>query len=157
MNVIYFTLGQSLLDGEIRRQVLRIPEVSAALQQAQPSHDVDLMSCLLLDEEYRKVSVETKSALTDLVQQGLFERFCRARIPYADIIRRSTYRGPAAAAKEFKWLLRTGDPLTIYVIGPGLDEVPMLVKDHRAEFIDVIDRDPELQWFWAELKKVAHA
>lgn len=157
MVVIYFTAGQSLLDGDIRRQVLRIPEVLRTLQEAQPNHDVDLLSCLTLDDEYRKLSVATKDALTDLVQQGLFERFCRARVPYSDIVRRSTYRGPAAVAKEFRWLLSTGEPLKIYVIGPGLDEVPMLVKDHRAEFIDVIDRDPELQWFWAELKKVANA
>lgn len=157
MNVIYFASGDALKDGEIRRQCLRIPEVLTVVQLAQKEHDLDLMSCLSLDEEYRKLNEFQAREFRDLVQQGLFERFCRLRVPYADTIRRSQYRSVAGAVKEFKWMLRTGEPTTIYVIGPGMDEVPRLVSAPNASWIDVIDNDPQLAWFWGELKKAANA
>lgn len=157
MVFVYFTAGETLGDGEIRRQCLRIPEVMTAVREAQREHDLDLMSCLGTDDEYRKMNDFQRRELTALVQKGLFERFCRFRIPYADIIRRSNYRAAAAVAKEFNWLLRSGDPITVYVIGPALDEVPALVANPKAEWIDIIDHDPQLAWFWGGIKKAANA
>lgn len=158
MNLIYFTSGSGLFDGDVRRQCLRIAEVLSAVQGAQAAHkDWDLMSSLMLDEEFDKLDETRRRELTRLVQWGLFEKFCRHRIPYADMFYRVNYASPTLVAKEFRWLLRTGDPLTIYVVGPGLDEVPLILKDHRAEFIETIDFDDSLQWFWSGLKKVANA
>lgn len=157
MNLIYFTAGDGLADGELRRQTLRISEVLAAIKSAQADHDLDLMSCASLDDEFRKLTVFQRRELTELIQQGLFERFCRLRIPYADTIRRSNYGSLAAVAKELKWVLRSGEPASIYVIGPGVDEVPHLVRAPNAKFIDTIQHDPALSWFWGELKKAANA
>jgi hypothetical protein len=161
MNLLYFTSGHSLQDGEIRRQLLRIPEVLQVLRMAQAKHESwDLIASLLLDEEYARLSLEQREELIQIVQHALFERFTKTRIPFADLIRRSTFVSPAAVAREFAWRLEkepTLARLTVYVIGPGLDEVPMLLKDPRVEFIDLIDDDPALQWFWPELTRAADA
>ncbi|MBX2989285.1 MAG: hypothetical protein KF802_15460 [Bdellovibrionaceae bacterium] len=158
MNLIYFTNGAGLADGEIRRQCARIPEVLASLQDAQASHPTwDILNTFLLDEEFARADGDQRRDLVRWTQWGLFERFCRQRIVYAEIFYRVNYASPLLVAKEFRWLLRTGEPVKIYVIGPGLDEVPMLLRDARAEFIEAIDADPSLAWFWSGLKKVANA
>lgn len=157
MNIVYFTGGEVLNDGEIRRQCLRIPEVLTAVQGLQKAHDLDLMSCLSLDDEFRKMNEFQQKHMRDLIQQGIFERFCRLRIPYAEIFYRSQYRSAAAVAKEIKWLLRTGERMDVYVVGPGLDEVPHLVAEPKAKWVEVIENDPRLDWFWGELRKASNA
>lgn len=157
MNVIYYTAGSALADGEIRRQCLRIPEVLAILQEAQRGRKSDLISCLALEDEWRKLSTADRAELISVVQQGLFARFCQAQIPHGEVIRRSDYQGPMFVAKELRWMLASAGSISVHVIGPGLDEVPMVLKDHRVEFIDVIENDPALHWFWSEIKRIAHA
>lgn len=155
MNLVYFTSGVGLQDAEIRRQVLRIPEVLTHLRKSPPEGESwDYLGSLLLEDEYQKLCPVQKRHLINLVQQGLFERFMRTRQPYTEIFRRASFARAQDVVREFQWLLRGGESLRIFVIGPGLDEVPMLLRHPRAEFIDVIDQDPQLQWFWSELSRV---
>lgn len=159
MNLIYFTDGGSLLDGDVRRQALRIPEVLSAVRAEQPSvnSDGDLMSQVLLDDLFAKLCPVRKTWLCGVIQNAIFQRFCATRTTYTEMIRRKEFRSAAAVAKEINWQARSGEPVTVYVIGPGLDEVPLLVKSPKIEFVDVIDQDPGLQWFWPALQKVANA
>lgn len=157
MTIVYFADGEVLDDGEIRRQCLRIPEVQTAVNKLQKAHDLDLVSVITLDDEFRKLNEFQQKHMKDLIQQGIFERFCRLRLPYSEIFYRSQFRSAAAVVKEIKFLLRGGEPCDIYVVGPGMDEVPQMVNEPHARWIDVIDNDPQLQWFWGELRKAANA
>lgn len=159
MNLVYFTSGHGVLDGDIRRQVLRIPEVLGHLNKAPSStgDSWDVWPSLLLDEEFAKLEVSRRVYLINLIQQGLFERFCRLRVPYVELLRRASYVSPQAVANEMNLILGPHAEGTVYVIGPGLDEVPLLVRQPRVEFVDIIDQDPALHWFWPELRRVAQA
>lgn len=159
MNLIYFTDGKSLNDGDVRRQALRIPEVLTAIRAEQPSDSAsgDVLSEMLLDDQFNKLCPVRRTQLCRVVQNAIFERFCRTRTPYTEMIFRRDFRSASAVAKELNWQARTGEPVVVYVIGPGLDEVPLMAKNPKIEFVDVIDADPGLQWFWPALQKAANA
>ncbi len=154
MNLVYFTSGEGLQDVEIRRQVLRIPEVLSHLRKfSNEDEGWDYLGSLLLEEEFVKLCPVRRRHLTNLVQQGLFERFNRARQPYEEMIRRVCFTSAEDVLRQFQWYLRTDEALRVFVIGPGLDEVAFHLRNTRAEFIDMIDHDPQLQWFWSEIRE----
>lgn len=155
MNIIYFTAGDTLLDGELRRQSLRIPEVLISVNQSPLKKEVDLLVSLLLDEEFKKLTKLQVNIFIQAAQEGLFERFCRARVPYAEIIRRRDHRDAAGAAHEILAHATVGEKTKVYVIGPGMDDVTQRLRGKSFEVIDVIANDPLLDWFWPEIKKAA--
>lgn len=74
---------------ELRSGVLRIPEVTARLREAQAIFDeaaraadssqIDLMSVLSSDDEFFFRNIQLKSLLAAIVQVGLFDRFLKTQ------------------------------------------------------------------------------
>lgn len=158
MNFVYFTNGSSLLDHETRRQSLRIAEVLSSLQSAQKSHpNWDVMSSVILEEEFRRLTDDQKKEIRNLIQWGLFERFRRSGISYTEVIHRDHFATTSALVKQFAWLLKSDQPTTVFVVGPGVDEIPMILKNPQVKFVDIVERDPTLSWFWSSLSQVANA
>lgn len=157
MNVVYITSGQILNDGSVRRQALRVPEVLAALQEVQVNYRIDLLATCLLDDEFRRLGKPIKAELIAILQRGLFQRFLKFQIPYLQMISRHDFQSLAAVAKELRWIAHTNSIQNVYVVGPGLDEVPLLIPDRQLRFIDTVAFDAELDWFWSELAKAANA
>lgn len=115
------------------------------------------MSSVILEEEFRRLSDERKKELRNLIQWGLFERFRKTGIEYTEVIHRDHFATTAALINHFAWLLKRDEAATIFVVGPGIDELPMILKNPRVEFVDVIEHDPTLNWFWPSLSKAANA
>ena len=155
MNVVYFTNGETLFDHELRRQCLRIPEVLQSINQSPLKEQIDWPSSLLLDDEFRKLEAPVQQRVIQYIQQGLFDRFCQSNVPYADILRRPPKGTAQEVIQTLQAFISAQSSLCVYVIGPGLDEVSIRLKSPKLRWIDVIENDPLLSWFWPPLAKTS--
>lgn len=158
MNIVYFTAAESLADGDLRRQCIRIPEVLSRISRSQEEHlGWDLVGSLVLDDVHAKLSGEKQRILHEIVQHGIFERWMKERIPYAERLRRFDFRTSKAVVRELQRLKGEDRDISVFVIGPGYDEVCSQLMRKGFTFFDVIAQDPALSWFWPEMKKALQA
>jgi hypothetical protein len=178
MRILYFTDGAGIDLLGIRESVLRIPEVLTSLRRGQEqARYVDLMQVMSLsDGEFRQIPSVLRTLLINLVQRGLHQRWVN-RDQRADLIlRRINHRsldelknvvhnfinakvaGASVATKDLH-LLHFMDKVEITVIGPGYDEVEFWLrkqvatrKDIEVQIKDVIAADPNLEWFWPQVR-----
>lgn len=179
MRILYFTDGAGIDLQGIRESVLRIPEVLTSLRRGQEQAKyVDLMQVMSLpDEDFRLVPSVLRTYLINLVQRGLHQRWinrdhradlvlrrinCRSydevKAEIASFIR-AKLDGRAVATKDLH-LLHFFDHVEITIIGPGYDEIELWLRrevavlgDVKVSVKDVIDSDPQLDWFWPQVKE----
>jgi hypothetical protein len=84
-NALVFS-GRNGLDFiELRQGVVRIPEVTLRLREAQAIFDrmegveIDLLSMICSDDELFFKNIQLKSLLSAIVQVGLFDRYCKSQ------------------------------------------------------------------------------
>ena len=83
-DALVFTGGHSLSFREVRTNIVRIPEVTARLREAQTLWDwlhperVDLLNFLTFDDELYSVRPELGELAGLLVQLGLYDRYLKA-------------------------------------------------------------------------------
>ncbi|WII71926.1 hypothetical protein QJS83_15795 [Bdellovibrio sp. 22V] len=179
MRILYFTDGAGIDLLSIRESVLRIPEVLTSLRRGQEqARYVDLMQVMSLpDEEFRQVPVVLRTLLINLVQRGLHQRWIN-RDHRADLIlRRINYRcfgdiqrevlnfvrgkvERKSVATENLHLLHFLSHVEITIIGPGYDEIEIWLRrevsrmaDVKVLIKDVIASDPQLDWFWPQVRQ----
>jgi hypothetical protein len=180
MRVLYFTDGAGIDLLGIRQSLLRIPEVLTSLRKGQEqARYVDLMQVMnLADEEFRQAPNVLRTFLVNLVQRGLHQRWIN-RDHRADLIlRRINYRNFSeiqAAVLDFiaqkngggrklktdkLHLLHFLSHVEITIIGPGYDEIEIWLRreissrgDLKVLIKDVIASDPQLDWFWPEVRQ----
>ncbi|HEY8269603.1 MAG TPA: hypothetical protein VIG33_01840, partial [Pseudobdellovibrionaceae bacterium] len=162
MNVVYFTLGESISDIEVRAQLLRVPEVLADLRQAQNLiPNMDLLSIMGSQELFKKISKEFQLKLAQLLQEALFKRWKRAEIRYDIILERRKLSDSAVWRKSLKDLLHNSAEFQIYVFGPGFDDLEYEINKLKFKvppqiFLhEVISEDPLLDWFWPNITQDA--
>ncbi|MGZ3771927.1 MAG: hypothetical protein ACXVCR_19385, partial [Bdellovibrio sp.] len=128
-------------------------------------------------EDFRQVSSVLRNYLINLVQRGLHQRWIN-RDHRADLIlRRINFRSfsdlkvevlsfirskmevQKIATKEVR-LLHFFSHVEITIIGPGYDEIEIWLrreisnrKDIQVLIKDVIASDPQLDWFWPQVKE----
>jgi hypothetical protein len=159
MNVVYFTLGDSIQDIEIRAQLLRIPEVLSDLRQAQNVlPNVDLMSVMGSQDMFMKLPKEFQRKLAQLLQEALFKRWkFTAMVKYDLILERRKYETPKEWLATLKVLMQKSPEIHIYVLGPGFDELEYEVSKIKVKnapqiyLHEVISEDPQLEWFWPSI------
>lgn len=179
MRILYFTDGAGIDLQGIRESVLRIPEVLTSLRRGQESaRYVDLMQVMALsDEDFRLIPSVLRNYLINLVQRGLHQRWIN-RDHRADLIlRRINYRsfselkqevlnfirgkteGKAVATQDLH-LLHFLSHVEITIIGPGYDEIEIWLRreistkgDMKVLIKDVIASDPQLDWFWPQVRE----
>ncbi|MGZ3775126.1 MAG: hypothetical protein ACXVCY_12445 [Pseudobdellovibrionaceae bacterium] len=183
MRILYFTDGAGIDLQGIRQSVLRIPEVLTSLRQGQEqARYVDLMQVMLLpDDEFRLVSAVLRTFLINLVQRGLHQRWIN-RDHRADIIlRRINYRSFSEVKNEVLNYIRSKvdrqkvatkdlhllhffSHIEITIIGPGYDEIEIWLRrdisihqNIQVLIKDVIASDPQLDWFWPQVKEAFSA
>lgn len=180
MRILYFTDGAGIDLLGIRESVLRIPEVLTSLRRGQESaRYVDLMQVMCLpDEDFRLVPSVLRNYLINLVQRGLHQRWIN-RDHRADlIIRRINHRSFADIKREVLNFIRTKSDsgksvatqdlhllhflshVEITIIGPGYDEIEIWLRreianksDVKVLIKDVIASDPQLDWFWPQVRE----
>lgn len=179
MRILYFTDGAGIDLLGIRESVLRIPEVLTSLRLAQEqTRYVDLMQAMSLsDEDFRQVPAVLRNFLINTVQRGLHQRWIN-RDQRADLIlRRINYRSFSGIQKEVLNFIRgkkegqgvaTQDlhlmhfvgRVEITIIGPGYDEIEIWLRrevstksDLKVLIKDVIASDPQLDWFWPQVRE----
>jgi len=162
MNVVYFTLGESIADIEIRTQLLRIPEVLSDLRQAQDIlKGVDLISIMGSQEIFLQQPKEFQLKLAQLMQEALFKRWKLSQVKYDVIIERRTLSDSKVWRASLKELLQKHPEFHIYVFGPGFDDLEYEVsklkfKNPPQIFLhEVISEDPMLDWFWPSIMQNA--
>ena len=162
MNVVYFTLGESVSDIEIRTQLLRIPEVLADLRLAQNIiPDVDIISLMGSQDLFKKTPKEFQAKLAQLLQEALFKRWKLAMVKYDVILERRKFEDPEQWRKALAEVLKLKSEFHIYVVGPGFDNLEYEIgkisfKNPPQIFLhEVISEDPMLDWFWAGIMQDA--
>lgn len=158
MNVVYFTLGESIADIEIRAQLLRIPEVMADLRLAQNMiPNVDIISLMGSQELFNKTPKEFQAKLAQLLQEALFKRWKLAMVRYDVILERRKFEKLEEWRKNLKEVLHKTNEFHFYVVGPGFDNLEYEIgkikfKNPPQIFLhEVISEDPMLDWFWTEI------
>lgn len=160
MTVIYFTDGALLEDEAIRRTLLRIPEVLELIRKSQVEFlDHDLYLVMNNQDAYMTLNFAQRRHLKNLLQRALFERWCQPRTTkrkkgFDLIIRRQDYMSVQRLRDVFS-RLATVDNLKVITIGPGFDDLKYILKDvFNVQILndDVIDKDPNLGWFWSEVR-----
>jgi hypothetical protein len=159
MNVVYFSVGDSIQDIEIRAQVLRIPEVLADLRQAQKMlPNIDLISVMASQELFVQLPKEFQGKVSQLVQEALFKRWkFSAMIKYDLVLERRRFETPKEWQATLKVLMQKNPEIHVYVLGPGFDDLEYeigKIKLHDAPQIylhEVISEDPLLEWFWPNI------
>lgn len=179
MRILYFTDGAGIDLLGIRESVLRIPEVLTSLRRGQEqARYVDLMQVMSLpDEDFRLVPSVLRNYLINLVQRGLHQRWIN-RDHRADLVlRRINYRSFAeikqdvlsyirgralerGVATQDLQLLHFLGHIEITIIGPGYDEIEIWLRreistrgDVKVLIKDVIASDPQLDWFWPQVRE----
>ena len=180
MRILYFTDGAGIDLLGIRESVLRIPEVLTSLRRGQESaRYVDLMQVMSLpDDEFRQVPNVLRNYLINLVQRGLHQRWIN-RDHRADlIIRRINHHSftdikrevlgfiraktdeESSVATQNLHLLHFLSHVEITIIGPGYDEIEIWLRreiatmsDVKVLIKDVIASDPQLDWFWPQVRE----
>jgi len=155
MNVVYFTLGESIVDIEIRTQLLRVPEVLADLRLAQNMiPNVDIVSLMGSQELFEQTPKEFQAKLAQLLQEALFKRWKLGMVHYDAILERRKFAKSEEWRKALKEVLHQTNEFHFYVIGPGFDNLEYEVGKIRFKnppqiFLhEVISEDPMLEWFW---------
>jgi hypothetical protein len=167
MKLLYFTLGNSILDEQIRRQLVRIPEVLSELRKMKiqsKSHGYDAVMAFLglndIQNSERKGDI--KGSFEDwvqVVQRGLFLRLRKTGFKYSGLIKRGRLNSQLSVESTLLPLLQSKNFIEIYVVGPGFDDLKMVIADIQkkyrlqceVEFIDIIHEDKKLHWFWSEI------
>lgn len=179
MRILYFTDGAGIDLLGIRESVLRIPEVLTSLRRGQEqARYVDLMQVMTLpDEEFRQVSTVLRTLLINLVQRGLHQRWINRDHRSDIILRRINFRTFAEVKGEVLNFIRSKmerqkvatkdlhllhffSSVEITIIGPGYDEIELWLrreissrKDIQVLIKDVIASDPQLDWFWPQVRE----
>jgi len=84
-NAVVFAGRNALDSSELRTNIVRIPEVTIRIRQAQKilesmsQENVDLLGVLAADDETFFKNLKQKSLLAAIVQVGLFDRFSRTQ------------------------------------------------------------------------------
>ena len=179
MRILYFTDGAGIDLSGIRESLLRIPEVLTSLRRGQEqARNVDLMQVMALpDDEFRQVPSVLRTLLINLVQRGLHQRWVN-RDHRADLILRrinhrsfddiksevvnfirSKQNGKDVKSKDLH-LLHFMSHIEITIIGPGYDEIEIWLRreistrtDVKVLIKDVIASDPQLDWFWPQVRE----
>ncbi|WP_413287874.1 hypothetical protein [Bdellovibrio sp. HCB337] len=162
MNVVYFTLGESIADIEIRSQLLRVPEVMADLRQAQEIvPNMDLVSIMGSQELFMQQPKEFQLKLAQLLQEALFKRWKLSQVKYDTIVERRKFSDSNEWRKNIKELLHQAPEFHMYVFGPGFDDLEYEIgklkfKTPPQIFLhEVISEDPMLDWFWPTIMQGA--
>jgi len=162
MNVVYFTLGESIIDIEIRSQLLRVPEVMSDLRQAQSiAPEMDLISIMGSQELLMKMPKDFHLKLAQLLQEALFKRWKISQVKYDVIVERRKYSDSTAWRRALKELLHQNNEFHFYIFGPGFDDLEYEIgklkfKSPPQIFLhEVISEDPMLDWFWPTIMQGA--
>ncbi|MGZ3745145.1 MAG: hypothetical protein ACXWRE_08220 [Pseudobdellovibrionaceae bacterium] len=162
MNVVYFTLGDSIRDVEVRTQLLRVPEVLKDLRQAQNMiPNMDLISIMGSQDIFSKISYDFQLKLAQLLQEALFKRWKAAGTRYDIILERRKLQDSTVWRKTLKELLQNSAEFHIYVFGPGFDDLEYEINKLKFKippqiFLhEVISEDPLLDWFWPSITQHA--
>lgn len=167
MKLLYFTLGTSLLDEQVRRQLVRIPEVLSEIRkvklQAKLQSQDPVMAFLGLND-FKNTNL--KGSLEDwvaIVQKGLFHRLRKTGFQYSGPLKRVRLQTTLSLESVFVPLLQSKSLIEIHVIGPGFDDLKIQLESIQKRFqlhcevifIDVINEDKKLGWFWSEIGEPA--
>ncbi|MEN0058560.1 MAG: hypothetical protein AAGB31_06980 [Bdellovibrio sp.] len=179
MRILYFTDGAGINLLGIRESLLRIPEVITSLRCGQEqARYVDLMQVMSLpDDEFHQVPSVLRNYLVNLVQRGLHQRWIN-RDHRADLIlRRINFHSFAEIKQEVLRFIRSKaegkkipvqdlhllhffSQVEITIIGPGYDEIEIWLRreistrgDIKVLIKDVIASDPQLDWFWPQVRQ----
>jgi len=162
MNVAYFTLGESIVDIEIRAQLLRVPEVLSDLRLAQNRiPNMDLVSVMGSQDLFMQTPREFQLKLAQLLQEALFKRWKMSGATYDAIVERRKYGNSDQWRKSLKEILQQSAEFHFFVFGPGFDDLEYEVSKIRFReppqiFLhEVISEDPMLDWFWPTIMQVA--
>lgn len=160
---MYFTLGTSLLDEQVRRQLVRIPEVLSEIRkvklQAKLQSQDPVMAFLGLND---LKNTNLKGSLEDwvaVVQKGLFNRLRKTDFKYSGLFKRSRLNSHSSLESVFVPLLQSKSMIEIYVVGPGFDDLKTHIDriqksfhlNCEVVFVDIISQDSKLRWFWSEI------
>ncbi len=181
MRILYFTDGAGIDLQGIRESVLRIPEVLTSLRRGQEqARYVDLMQVMCLtDDEFQLIPSVLRNYLINLVQRGLHQRWVNRDHRADAVLRRINFRDFSEIKAELLALFRQKDQLKnvptrdlqlthflsrveITIIGPGYDEIELWLrkevahcKDVKVTVKDVIAADPQLDWFWPQVRELS--
>ena len=160
MTVIYFTDGALIEDLHIRKSLLRIPEIIQCLRENQTEFlNCDLFIAMMDQEVFELLNYHQKSRLKILLQHSLFQRWQNQKIEPDLIIRRRDYDDFSQLAATFL-KLSTIEEIKIVTIGPGFDELEsflrLQLKLISCPQYDMIHQDPNLNWFWNDVKSGLH-
>lgn len=179
MRILYFTDGAGIDLPGIRNSLLRIPEVLTSLRKGQEqARYVDLMTVMSLDEEdFRQIAPVLRNFLINLVQRGLHQRWVNRGHRADLVIRRIHFRDFSEIKTKIRDFIRNKSHglkvnpenlhllhflkhVEITIIGPGYDEVETWLRrdistrgDIKVLIKDVIDSDPQLDWFWPQIRE----
>lgn len=155
MTVIYFTDGALIEDLQIRKSLLRIPEVLQCLRENQSEFlNSDLYIAMMDQRVFNQLNYHQKTRLKQLLQNSLYERWLKQGIEPDLIVRRKDY-ADFSQLKEMFSRLATLDNLKVVTIGPGFDELEAYLRKMKLEsnpLSDMISQDPKLGWFWEDVK-----
>lgn len=152
MKILYFTEGRSLESRELREQLARIPEVLSEIKKMKGCKLQPLLSFLDCGSNYQP--------WVRVVQRGILSRLRKSGFKYSALIRREMLSDEKLQAQLLS-MMQSRSQIEFYVIGPGYDNLHLLIKKIQNEFSldcevifnDVIGSDPRLTWFWAEVRK----
>jgi hypothetical protein len=179
MRILYFTDGAGIDLPGIRQSLLRVPEVLASLRKGQEqARYVDLMTVMSLDEEgFKEIPSVLRTLLINLVQRGLHQRWVNRGHRADMILRRINFRSFTEIKSEIRDFIRAKSQglkvnpenlnlmhflshVEITIIGPGYDEIEIWLRreissrgDIKVLIKDVIASDPQLDWFWPQVKE----
>lgn len=156
MTVIYFTDGALIEDLHIRKSLLRIPEIIQALRENQDEFlNCDLFIAMMDQNLFNQLNYHQKSRLKNLIQTALYERWCRQGIEPDLIIHRKKYNDFSEVCATFA-KLATIEGLRVVTVGPGFDELEKFLRQSlklETQILhDMISVDPQLNWFWDDVK-----
>ena len=157
MMVIYFTDGALIEDLHVRKSLLRIPEIIQALRENQDEFlNCDLFIVMMDQNLFNQLNFHQKFRLKALLQAALFQRWRNQGGEPDLIVRRTDYSRFSEVADVFA-KLTTLDQVQVVTIGPGFDELESHLKLHfkidvQLPNYDIISQDPQLQWFWSDIK-----
>ena len=156
MTVIYFTDGALIEDLHIRKSLLRIPEIIQCLRENQGEFlNCDLFIAMMDQTVFGQLNYHQKLRLKTLLQTALYDRWARQGGNPDLIVRRRDYTHFSEIADLFI-KLSTLEKLQVVTIGPGFDELESYLKRRTSPetkpHFDVISQDPNLTWFWSDVK-----
>lgn len=156
--MVYFTLGDSIADLEVRTQLLRIPEVLSDLRQARELvPEMDLVAMMGSEDAFKKMPEAFQKKLAQLLQEALFKRWKLQQIHYDVILERRKFPEAKAWRRALKELLHQAPEIHFYIFGPGYDELEFEISKIRfrnppqVTLHEMIAEDEMLEWFWPAL------